>query len=93
MSILFGRENERNERGEFTQLALALQSIAGNGCDCSNDESFTCLACLSELALGEMVSKLEKTEEENRKIILRLERANEDISQLIEQSKLAMHSF
>ena len=43
--------NQRDENGDLTPLALALDAIADNGCDCPEDEPGTCLACRCELAL------------------------------------------
>ena len=43
--------NQRDEKGNLTSLALALDAIADNGCDCPEDEPGTCLACRCELAL------------------------------------------
>lgn len=44
---------ERDAKGNLTKLALALDTIEGNGCDCGTDEQGTCMACRCEAALKE----------------------------------------
>ena len=58
----FHAKNDRDENGELTPLALAIDAIEGNGCDCGEDEPGTCLACLCEAALKYLFEKLERLE-------------------------------
>jgi len=50
---------EMDQSGNLTSLALALDSISANGCDCGEDEPGTCLACLCEKALRDLCKRLE----------------------------------
>lgn len=43
--------DERGADGELTDLALALDALQDEGCDCGTDEQGSCLACKCELAL------------------------------------------
>lgn len=49
---------ERDAEGNLTPLAIALDSISGNGCDCGEDEPGTCLACVCEAALKHLWHQL-----------------------------------
>lgn len=49
---------ETDENGDLTPLAIALNAISANGCDCGTDEPGTCLACVCEKALKDMHDKL-----------------------------------
>jgi hypothetical protein len=51
-------KEERNEKGELTPLAMALDAISDYGCDCGVDEPGTCLPCLCENALRDMHKRL-----------------------------------
>jgi len=42
---------QRDAAGNLTDLALALDALSDNGCDCGEDEPGTCLACVCERAL------------------------------------------
>lgn len=44
-------KNQRDANGELTDLALAVDALEDNGCDCGTDESGTCLACRCEAAI------------------------------------------
>jgi hypothetical protein len=56
-------QNERDENGLLTPLALALDAIADCDldCDCGNDEPGTCLVCCCENALRDLWEKLQQT--------------------------------
>jgi hypothetical protein len=56
----FHAKNERDENGELTPLALAIDALEGNGCDCGEDEKGTCLACRCEAALRYLYEKLDR---------------------------------
>jgi len=63
---------QRDENGKLTSLAIALQALEDNGCDCPEydrdpDEPGTCLVCLCEAALKEQWDKIEglKTSSDN----------------------------
>ena len=45
--------DQRNDKGELTALALAADALADYGCDCGTDEKGSCLSCLCEQAFGE----------------------------------------
>jgi len=49
---------ETDKNGELTPLAIALNAIVSNGCDCGTDEPGTCLSCVCEKALKDMYKKL-----------------------------------
>lgn len=49
---------ERDENGELTDLALALNAISDNGCDCGTDEPGSCVACLCEAALKSQYERI-----------------------------------
>lgn len=53
-------KNQRDADGNLTPLALALDAIEDNGCDCGEDEPGTCMACLCETALLDLWTKLEE---------------------------------
>jgi hypothetical protein len=59
MASWLEREYERNEDGTYTPLAMALQALGDNGCDCGTDEPGSCLGCLCEAALRKVVAELE----------------------------------
>jgi hypothetical protein len=42
---------QRDAAGNLTDLALAVDALSDNGCDCGEDEPGTCLACVCERAL------------------------------------------
>ena len=52
-------KDQRDDRGMLTPLALALDAIDDNGCDCGTDEPGTCLACLCEAALKDLWTALD----------------------------------
>jgi hypothetical protein len=60
MSNWLDMKNERNENGELTDLALALDAIAEDpeGCDCGVDELGSCRLCLFETALKSQWTEL-----------------------------------
>lgn len=53
-------KDERDEKGELTDLALAVNAIQSVGCDCGTDEPGTCLACLCEPVLERLLGELEE---------------------------------
>lgn len=59
MASWLEREHERNEDGTYTPLAMALQALSDDGCDCGTDEPGTCLGCLCEAALRSVVEERE----------------------------------
>ena len=44
-------KDQRDADGKLTKLALAVDALENNGCDCGTDEPGTCLACCCEAAL------------------------------------------
>lgn len=59
----WGRMNEeRDENGELTDLALALDAISDVGCDCGTDEPGSCFACLCEAALKSLHARISELE-------------------------------
>jgi len=52
--------NERDEDGELTDMALAMDALVDLGCDCGVDEPGTCLACICERALRAERAEAEK---------------------------------
>lgn len=48
---------QRDEHGNLTTLALAVDAIEDAGCDCGADDPGTCLACVCEAALKELWEK------------------------------------
>lgn len=57
--------DQRNANGELTDIALAADALVDNGCDCGEDEPGTCLVCLCEKALKELLDQCEKLSSEN----------------------------
>jgi hypothetical protein len=55
-------QHERDNNGNLTPLAMALNAISDYGCDCGDDEPGTCLTCLCENALKDMYRKLHENE-------------------------------
>jgi hypothetical protein len=53
-----GARSQRDTSGKLTPLALALEAIEGNGCDCGTDEPGTCLACRCEDALDDLLTQI-----------------------------------
>ena len=47
-------KDERDAEGLLTPLALALDALEDNGCDCGEDEPGPCLACRCEAALRDL---------------------------------------
>lgn len=56
---------ERDENGNLTPLAMALNAMSDYGCDCADDEPGTCLTCLCEQALRDMYMRLLKYKKNN----------------------------
>jgi len=54
--------DERDAAGELTAMALAVDALIDNGCDCGEDEPGTCLACRCEAALREECARAEAAE-------------------------------
>ena len=52
--------DQRDASGGLTMLALALDALKDNGCDCGEDEPKSCLACVCEMALRELWEKVQK---------------------------------
>lgn len=44
-------EGERDENGNLTDMALAIDALIDFGCDCGDDNDPPCLGCLCEKAL------------------------------------------
>lgn len=49
---------ERDADGNLTPLALAVDALEDNGCDCGTDEPGTCFACRCEAALRDLWERL-----------------------------------
>jgi len=52
-------KNQRNAHGDPTLLALAVEALVDNGCDCETDKEGTCLACRCEAALRDLWERVE----------------------------------
>lgn len=50
--------DERDDEGNLTSLALALDVIEGNGCDCGTDELGSCISCVCKRALMEQWERI-----------------------------------
>ena len=53
---------QRDADGNLTPLALALDAIQNNGCDCGTDEPGSCMACICEAALRDIWERLQAAE-------------------------------
>lgn len=62
MSDWRSQKDQRDAQGLLTPLALALDAIEDNGCDCGVDEEGSCLACLCEAALKDAWARLARLE-------------------------------
>lgn len=60
--------DQRDSNGLLTNLALAVDALEGNGCDCGPDEPGMCLACLCTAALKELLEQHENTVDLHRQI-------------------------
>jgi hypothetical protein len=56
--------DQRDNHGNLTALALAVDALVNEGCDCGPDESGTCVFCRCEAALKALWERLEKAETE-----------------------------
>ena len=79
--------NERDEQGLLTDLALACDALADNGCDCGEDEKGTCLSCLCESALKGQKETIKKLRAEVTELRLLADDTLEQISILGRQSE------
>jgi hypothetical protein len=61
-------QEERDVEGKLTSLALALDAISGEGCDCGEDEPGTCLGHRCETAIHEQFDEIEKLRLENNNL-------------------------
>ena len=52
-------KDQRDTDGNLTDLALAVDALEDHGCDCGTDEPHTCLACLCEAGMRELVEGYE----------------------------------
>ncbi len=56
-------KDERDENGNLTDTALALDALENHGCDCGTDEKGTCLVCRCEKALRTERARAVRAEE------------------------------
>ena len=73
MSLL----DERNEAGELTAMALAIDALLDHGCDCGTDEPGMCLACLCSEALRVERARAERGERAAKKLARELARLDD----------------
>lgn len=61
--------HEHDTAGNLTPLAMALNALVDEGCDCGNDEPGTCLECLCEAALRDLWEQLRECHERERRLL------------------------
>jgi hypothetical protein len=74
--------DERDSDGKLTALAMALNSVVANGCDCGEDEPWTCIGCLFEQSLHEQFDEIERLRHENADIKREAEAREEEADKL-----------
>jgi len=71
-------KDERDEHGFLTDMALAVESLEDNGCDCGTDEPGTCLACRCEAALKSERARGDEIGAANERLIQQILQVEEE---------------